>query len=162
MSSLAFSLLFISFLAAKVIVRFWLESRHIRFVLAHRNAVPSEFAEKIPLHAHQKAADYTVTKAKFGLLMSLVNVAVLMGFTLLGGLQALSTALQPLAGNGMLYQLALLAAFSIISGLIDLPFAYYKQFVMEAKFGFNKMTPGLFFSDQIKSALIGAATIIRT
>ncbi|RJG05581.1 M48 family peptidase [Noviherbaspirillum cavernae] len=157
MYSLAFSVLFVSFLAITLIVRFWLGSRHIRHVLSHRSAVPPEFAEKIPLHAHQKAADYTIAKTKFGLFMLIVNTAVLIGFTLLGGLQWISVTLFKFIGAGMTYQLGLLAAFAVISGLIDLPFEYYKQFRLEARFGFNKMTPRLFFTDLIKSALIGIA-----
>jgi STE24 endopeptidase len=155
MSSFAFSGLFVSFLVITVVVRFWLGSRHIRHVLSHRSTVPAEFAEKIPLHAHQKAADYTVARTKFGLLTLLVNTAVLIGFTLLGGLQLLSTTLFAYTGPGMTYQLALLAAFAVITGAIDLPFDYYRQFVLEAKFGFNNMTRRLFFIDMIKSALIG-------
>jgi len=157
MYSLAFSILFVSFLILTLLVRFWLASRHIRHVLAHRAAVPAEFAEKIPLAAHQKAADYTVAKTKFGLLGLFVNTAVLIGFTLLGGLQWLSTTLFGLTGPGMIYQLALLAGFAVISGVIDLPFDYYRQFSLEQRFGFNKMTPGLFFGDMIKGALLGGA-----
>ncbi|MFA9216466.1 MAG: M48 family metallopeptidase [Sphingomonadaceae bacterium] len=139
-----------------LLLRFWLASRQIRHVLAHRAAVPAEFAEKIPLAAHQKAADYTVAKTKFGLLGMLVNSVVLIGFTLLGGLQWLSLAIFQQTGPGMLYQLGLLTAFTVISGLIDLPFDYYKQFKLEQRFGFNKMTPGLFFADMLKGALLGA------
>lgn len=157
MSSLAFSALFIGFLALTVAVRFWLGSRHIRHVLAHRQAVPAEFAEKVPLYAHQKAADYTAAKTKFGLLTLLVNTAVLIGFTLLGGLQWLSVTLVKLTGPGMTYQLALLAAFALISALIELPFDYYRQFVLEERFGFNKMTLRLFVTDMVKNALIGIA-----
>ena len=157
MYSLAFSILFVSFLVLTLLVRFWLASRHIRHVLAHRAAVPAEFAEKIPLAAHQKAADYTVAKTKFGLLGLFVNTAVLIGFTLLGGLQWLSTTLFGITGPGMTYQLALLASFAVISGVIDLPFDYYRQFSLEQRFGFNKMTPGLFFGDMIKGALLGGA-----
>jgi STE24 endopeptidase len=157
MSSSAFSVLFVGFLVVTLVVRFWLGSRNIRHVLSHRSTVPPEFAGKIPLHAHQKAADYTVAKTKFGLFMLVVNTAVLIGFTLLGGLQWLSTTLFQLAGAGMTYQIGLLAAFAVITGLIDLPFDYYKQFVLEAKFGFNKMTLRLFLSDLAKGALIGAA-----
>jgi STE24 endopeptidase len=155
MSSLAFSALFVGFLIATLIVRFWLGSRHIRHVLAHRNAVPAEFAEKIPLYAHQKAADYTVAKTKYGLLTMFVNSAVLIGFTLLGGLQALAIAIFKLTGPGMTYQLALLAAFGGISAVIDLPFDYYRQFVLEARFGFNKMTLRLYLTDMIKNAMLG-------
>ncbi|MDB5727798.1 MAG: family metallopeptidase [Noviherbaspirillum sp.] len=157
MSSLAFSVLFVCFLLVTLAVRFWLGSRHIRHVLAHRSAVPAEFAERIPLHAHQKAADYTIAKTKFGLFMLLLNAATLIGFTLLGGLQWLSSTLFQFTGPGMIYQLGLIAAFAAISGLIDLPFEYYKQFRLEAKFGFNKMTPRLFFTDLLKSTLLGAA-----
>jgi STE24 endopeptidase len=157
MSSSAFSVLFVGFLVVTLVVRFWLGSRNIRHVLSHRSTVPTEFAGKIPLHAHQKAADYTVAKTKFGLFMLVVNTAVLIGFTLLGGLQWLSTTLFQLTGAGMTYQIGLLAAFAVITGLIDLPFDYYKQFVLEAKFGFNKMTLRLFLSDLAKGALIGAA-----
>ncbi|HEX7986239.1 MAG TPA: M48 family metallopeptidase [Duganella sp.] len=157
MYSLAFSILFVSFIILTLIVRFWLASRHIRHVLTHRGAVPAEFAEKIPLAAHQKAADYTVARTKFGLFTLLVNTLVLVGFTLLGGLQWLSIEVFKLTGGGMGYQLALLAAFALISGAIDLPFDYYKQFGLEQRFGFNKMTRGLFFADMAKGVLLGAA-----
>src|SRR3569833_1020721 len=122
MSSLAFSVLFVGFLVVTLIVRFWLAARHIRHVRTHRDAVPAEFAEKIPLYAHQKAADYTVEKTRLGLRGLVIYSAVLIGFTLLGGLQALSVALFHLTGPGIGYQLALLAAFAAISGAIDLPF----------------------------------------
>lgn len=157
MYSLAFSILFVSFIILTLIVRFWLASRHIRHVLAHRSAVPAEFAERIPLAAHQKAADYTVARTKFGLVTLLVNTVVLIGFTLLGGLQWLSLEIFKLTGAGMVYQLALLAAFAAISGAIDLPFDYYKQFGLEQRFGFNKMSKGLFFGDMVKGMLLGAA-----
>ncbi|MFM2088236.1 MAG: hypothetical protein RLZZ237_3105 [Pseudomonadota bacterium] len=157
MYSLAFSILFVSILILTLVVRFWLASRQIRHVLAHRAAVPAEFAEKIPLAAHQKAADYTVAKTKFGLLTLLVNSAVLIGFTLLGGLQWLAEHVQALTGPGMWSQIALIVAFAAISGLIDLPFDYYRQFVLEQRFGFNTMRRGLFFIDMIKGVGLGAA-----
>lgn len=157
MSSLAFSTLFVSVLILTLALRFWLASRQIRHVQQHRHAVPAEFADRIPLQAHQKAADYTVARTKFGLLTTLVNAAVLIGFTLFGGLQWLSVAVYGATGPGMLHQLGLVAAFALVSGLIDLPFDYYRQFKLEQRFGFNKMTPGLFFSDLVKSVLLGAA-----
>lgn len=155
MSSFAFSVLFVGFLTVTLAVRFWLGSRHIRHVLAYRDAVPGEFAEKIPLYAHQKAADYTVAKTRLGLVSLLVNAAILIGFTLLGGLQWLSVTLYGLVGTGMTYQLALLASFAIISTVVDLPFEYYKQFVMEEKFGFNKMTVRLWLTDLVKNTIVG-------
>ncbi|MGV3655071.1 MAG: M48 family metallopeptidase [Noviherbaspirillum sp.] len=157
MQSDGFSTLFVAFLALTLLVRFWLAARQIRHVRAHRGAVPAQFAEKIPLAAHQKAADYTVAKNKLGLVLLLVNAAVLVCFTLLGGLQWLSAAIRDLAGAGMVYQLALLAAFAAISGAVDLPFEYYRQFVLEERFGFNKMSRSLFVADLVKGTVLGAA-----
>ena len=157
MDSYSFSLLFAAFLVATLGTKLWLASRHIQHIIRHRDSVPEQFAAKIPLAAHQKAADYTVAKTKLKIVLLVVNAVVLIGFTLLGGLQWLSEALAPSFGVGIAYQLALVAAVSIISSVIDLPFDYYKQFTLEERFGFNKMTPGLFFSDLIKHSLVGAA-----
>ena len=152
----SFSLLFAAFLVATLAVKLWLSSRHIRHVALHRDAVPEQFAQKIPLAAHQKAADYTIAKTRLKIVLLVINTAAVVGFTLLGGLQWLSTELSTLAGGGMVYQLALITAVSVISTVIDLPFDYYKQFSLEEKFGFNKMTPGLFFTDLIKHSIVGA------
>ena len=152
----SFSLLFAAFVLATLMVKMWLSTRHIRYVAQHRAAVPEQFAQKIPLAAHQKAADYTIAKTQLKLVLLVVNAAVLIGFTLLGGLQWLSINLISFTGPGMLYQIGLIAAVAVISEIIDLPLDYYKQFRLEEKFGFNKMTPGLFFSDMIKHSLIGA------
>lgn len=157
MSSLGFSVLFVVFFALTLGVRFWLANRHIRHVLRHRASVPAEFAPKVPLAAHQKAADYTVAKTRLGIATMLWGGVVLIGFTLLGGLQSLSIALLGLTGPGMAHQMALVVAFAVLSGLLDLPFDWYRQFVLEQRFGFNKMTPGLWLADMAKGALVGAA-----
>jgi STE24 endopeptidase len=154
MSSLAFSVLFVVFFVLTLGLRFWLANRQIRHVLRHRASVPAEFAPKISLETHQKAADYTVAKTRFGIAALLWGGLVLAGFTLLGGLQALSTALLHVAGPGMLHQLLLVAAFAIVSGLLDLPFDYYRQFVLEQRFGFNKMSIRLWIADMVKGALV--------
>lgn len=151
MYSLVFSFLFIAFFFLTLVLRFWLSSRHIRHVLQHRAAVPAEFAARIPLAAHQKAADYTVAKTRFGLVSLLFSSAVLIGFTLMGGLQWLAIQLAPIAGFGMKGQLALLAAFAVITGLLDMPFDIYRQFVLEERFGFNKMRFSLWLKDMLIS-----------
>jgi len=158
MYSHAFSFLFVAFLTLTLVVRFWLASRHIRHVLQNRAAVPADFAEKIPLAAHQKAADYTIARTKLGLLNMMVSSIALICFTLLGGLQWLSTSLFNATGGGMTYQLALIVAFSVVSGLIDLPLDYYRQFTLEERFGFNKMSKRLFFFDLVKG--VGVAAVI--
>ena len=155
MPPLAFSAVFIFFLLATLFARLWLGARHMRHVATHRDAVPSQFAQAITLEAHQKAADYTIAKVRFGRESLLISVALLLGFTLLGGLQCLSSWLFAVFGPGMAHQIALIATFALITGIVDLPLDYYQQFVLEEKFGFNKMTPRLFVIDNLKSAALG-------
>ena len=157
MYSLVFSILFVSFFVLSLSLRFWLAGRQVRHVLANRARVPAEFAAKIPLDAHQKAADYTIAKTKFGMVATFFGAVVLIGFTLLGGLQALSLAVLDATGPGMGFQLGLIAAFAVVSGLLDLPFDLYRQFVLEERFGFNKMTIKLWFADMVKGVMLGAA-----
>jgi len=153
--SLALSLLFALALCAGLMIKFWLASRQIRHVARHRAQVPAPFAERIPLAAHQKAADYTLAKARLGLLDMALGAAVLVGWTLMGGLDLLNQALLGWLGGGMAQQLALLAAFALISGLIDLPLSLAQTFGVEQRFGFNQMTWKLWLSDLFKSALVG-------
>jgi STE24 endopeptidase len=131
-------------------------SPQIRHVARHRATVPAAFAQTITPEAHQKAADYTITKARFGLLDTALEAAVLLGWTLLGGLDWLNQTLLAALGGGMVQQLTLLAAFSLIGGLIGLPFAWWSTFRIEERFGFNKMTLSLWLGDLLKGALVGA------
>lgn len=155
-SSYALTLAFAAFLVAGLAVKFWLASRQIRHVATHRDAVPADFSGSVTLAAHQKAAAYTIAKARFGLFELAFGTAVLLGWTLLGGLDALNQALIGWLGGGMAQQLALLVCFGLIGGLLDLPFSLYQTFVIEERFGFNKMTPALWLADLVKSAVIGA------
>ena len=155
--SLVLTLAFAAALSLGLVLKLWLATRQIRHVARHRGAVPAPFAERIPLPAHQKAADYTIAKARLGLLEMALGTAVLLGWTLLGGLDALNQALQSLLGGGMWQQLALLVAFAAIGGLIDLPLSLYQTFVVEERFGFNKMTWRLWLGDAAKGLLVGAA-----
>jgi STE24 endopeptidase len=154
--TLALTLLFALALLLGLVLKFWLATRQIRYVAGHRQAVPPAFANTITLAAHQKAADYTITKARFGLLELAVGMVLLLGWTLLGGLNALNQTLTAWLGTGMAQQLALIAGFVLIGGMIELPLALYQTFVIEERFGFNKMTLKLWLVDLLKSSLIGA------
>ncbi len=154
--SVVLALTFALALFAGLVLNLWLSSRQIRHVRQHRGQVPPAFAHTILLSAHQKAADYTIAKARFGLLELALTAAVLLGWTLLGGLSILNQVLLGWLDGGMGQQIALLAAFVLISGLIDLPVTLYQTFVIEERFGFNKMTLKLWLLDLLKSGLIGA------
>ena len=151
------TLLFAAALLLGMALKFWLASRQIRHVARHRDSVPPAFASQISLSAHQKAADYTIAKARLGLLELALGAAVLLGWTLLGGLDQLNRGLMALMGAGLWQQLALLAAFALIGSLIELPMTLYQTFVLEERFGFNKMTFKLWLADLVKSTLVGAA-----
>ena len=156
--SFVFTLVFAAALALGLLAKFYLASRQIRHVAQHRDRVPAAFADTVPLQAHQKAADYTVAKTQFGLLEMAVGSAVLLGWTLLGGIDALNQMIGKLgldAYGNLWPQLALLAAFGVVSGLLDLPFTLYSTFKIEERFGFNKMTFRLWLSDLVKASLVG-------
>ncbi len=156
--SFAFTLVFAAALVLSLLVKFWLNARQIRHVATHRAAVPAAFTQTISLTAHQKAADYTVAKARLGLLEMALAAALLLGWTLLGGLTALNNLTSQWLGQGMAQQLGLLGAFVAIGGLIDLPMSWYQTFVLEQHFGFNKTTLKLWLTDLAKSTVI--ATLI--
>ena len=156
--SLTWTLLFSAALVLGLLLKLYLSSRQIRHVARHRDTVPPAFAATISLASHQKAADYTLTKARFGLLELAFGSAVLLGWTLLGGLDSLNQALanSALAQWGPLAtQMALVAGFGLISGALDLPFTLYSTFRIEERFGFNKMSFQLWLADLFKSTLVG-------
>lgn len=148
------TLCFVLALVVSSMMKIWLTSRQIRHVARHRNAVPPAFAQAIPLSTHQKAADYTVAKARTGMVELMAGTALLLAWTLLGGLSLLNASLLKSLGGGMGQQLALVGSFALISGLADLPLTLYQTFVIEERFGFNRMTLKLWLIDLIKSSLI--------
>ena len=156
--SLTWTLVFSAALVLGLLLKLYLSSRQIRHVSRHRDTVPPAFAATISLASHQKAADYTLTKARFGLLELAFGSALLLGWTLLGGLDTLNQALagSALAQWGPLAtQMALVAGFGLISGALDLPFTLYSTFRIEERFGFNKMSLQLWLADLLKSTLVG-------
>ena len=155
--SLLLTLAFGAALLAGLATRYWLATRQVRHVAGHRDAVPPAFADTVSLAAHQKAADYTLAKARLDLGETAFGAAVLLGWTLLGGLDSLNQALLAVMGPGLWQQLALVGAFAVIGGALDLPFSLYRTFVIEERFGFNKMTLRLWLADLAKGTVLGAA-----
>src|SRR6185503_4214906 len=144
----ALTWIFLTALVAVTATRLWLARRQIRHVRAHRGAVPRIFAEAIPLASHQKAADYTVAKARLGLVGLFVGTLLVLGLTLGGGVQLLSDAWGTLFAPGSLpHGTALLLSVFAVQFLVGLPVALYRIFVVEQEFGFNRMTFGLFLTD---------------
>ena len=150
--------LFLAALVLATATRLWLAQRQVRYVRSHRDAVPDTFAEAIPLAAHQKAADYTAAKSRLGMVDVLVGAALVLALTLGGLLQALSGAWATLFAPGSLaHGTALLLSVFFIQAAVSLPLAFYRTFVIEQRFGFNRMTLGLFLSDLAKQTAVALA-----
>ena len=151
------TLLFAAALLGGLVVKLWLSTRQIRHVLAHRGAVPPAFEGTVTLAAHQKAADYTVAKSRLGLWTTAFSTAVVLGWTLLGGLSWLNDALQstllPRIGP-MGYQLALIGSVAAIGSVLDAPWSWYRTFRLEQRFGFNRMTWQLALADAVKGTVV--------
>ena len=153
------TLAFAAAMLASVAVKLWLATRQMRHVAMHRDAVPAAFKTTVTPEAHRKAADYTLAKGRFGLLATAIGTAVLVGWTLLGGLDFLNTLLRDLVQphlGALAYQLVLLTGFVLIGGLIELPLDWYATFRLEHRFGFNRMSLRLWLADMAKGALVGA------
>ncbi|WP_086079463.1 M48 family metallopeptidase [Bordetella genomosp. 13] len=150
-----FTLLFVFLLLADICVRLWLASRQIRHVARHRDHVPPEFAARIGLPSHQRAADYTIARVRLGMVERVFDAVVLIGLTLMGGLQWIDLAVARLVDDDMLRQLLLMVAVFAVLGLLGLPFTLWRQFRLEARFGFNRMTPALFAVDAVKGIAVG-------
>jgi len=149
-----FSALFLLMLAATLATRWWLAQRQVRSVRAHRDRVPSAFRGRVSLNDHQKAADYTAARTRFGRLHLLADGVILLLWTLGGGLAALDALWRGLDLPPLATGIGLLLSMAIASGLLDLPFSVYRTFVIEGRFGFNRTSPRLFVADHLKQLLL--------
>lgn len=152
--SIAFAVL----LLAGLVVRLWLANRQARHVWRHREQVPAAFAGTVSAEAHRKAAGYTIARLRLGIVEAAVDTAVLLGWTLLGGLDALNQALLAWLGPGMTQQLALLGAFALIGAVPSLLLGWWSTFRIEARFGFNRMSMRLWLADLLKGTAV--ATVV--
>lgn len=149
-----FSWLVVVALSAGIIVQLWLASRHISFIKSHQDKVPDAFANKIPLQAHQKAAAYTIEKTRLGMFGTLFGAVILSLWIFAGGLGLLDSLWRSMGWSDLYTGTALILSFMLISTLIDLPTSIYSTFVIEEKFGFNKMTGKLFVIDMLKGLFL--------
>jgi STE24 endopeptidase len=147
---------FIGLLILTTFTRLWLARRHVNCVLANRNQVPDAFKQNISLESHQKAADYSSAKTRLAILETVAQALLLAIFTVGGGLQMMDSVWRSLLSDLEIFRGALvILSVMLVSSLVDLPFDYYKSFSIDDRFGFNKMTPRMFFADMIKQAFVG-------
>ena len=150
-----FTVIFLLTLVSAVSIRVWLATRHIRYVHTHRNSVPENFSSQISLDAHQKAADYTCAKTRLNYANICLDTVLLLILTLGGGLNALNFFWSNWFSDPLLQGMIFILGTVLLMGLVEIPINYYRTFVIEKKFGFNKMTHSMFFVDLIKQGLLG-------
>jgi len=155
-----FTSIFITFLVASTLCRLWLSLRQTRHVSAHRGQVPDPFTGQISLEDHQKAADYTNAKAQLGRMETVYDSLLLVGWTVGGGIALVQSLVDNSGLSGLWGGVAMIIAVLIISSLLSLPFSIAQTFGIEARFGFNRSTAGLFIADMLKglalTLLLGA------
>jgi STE24 endopeptidase len=151
-----FTVIFLLALGVSLAMQLWLARRQVQHVAANRTAPPAHFATRITLAAHQKAADYTIARTRLGMLETVLEAIVLLALTLGGGLAALAARADLLPVGTLWQDVALVVAVTLLAALIGLPISWYRTFVIEDRFGFNRMTLGLWLADLAKGALLGA------
>lgn len=150
-----FTVIFLAALITSVLARTWLAVRHIRYILAHRDRVPDNFSSQIKLEVHQKAADYTCAKTRLGFLSLSIETVLLLVLTLGGGLNDLAAFWSGWWSDPLVHGMALIITTALLMSMVEIPVGYYRIFVIEQQFGFNKMTPRMFFLDLVKRTVLG-------
>lgn len=148
------TLIFVVGLVMAVLVQLWLDIRQMQHVREHRNAVPDAFRDKIPLDAHQKAADYTLTRTRLGIVELYFGSILLLIWTLGGGLELLDSLWRSYAFSPLITGLSVMFSVIIISSILDLPISVYRTFVIEQRFGFNRTTVQLYVTDLVKQLVL--------
>ena len=138
-------------------VQFWLSGRQKKYVLQHREQVPTAFSSRVALDAHQKAADYTITKSKLHDIDSVVGMVFLLLLTLGGGISLVFDFWSTFDLSPLIASLSAVASIFVIMTLVEMPFSLYQTFVVEEKFGFNKNTVPQFLKDQLLSITLTMA-----
>ena len=152
-----FTIIFLIALIISSSIQFWLAKRHADYVAAHRAAVPDAFKDKVPLAAHQKAADYTLEKVKLGNIDGILSIVVLLLLTLGGGINASFDYWATFFTSPLIAGVAATASIFLLLTVIEIPTSIYQTFVIEEKFGFNKSTVNQFIKDQFMHLGLGAA-----
>lgn len=146
--------IFLTLLAVNTIVRLGLALRQMSHIAKYRATVPTEFADLIPLDAHQKAADYNTAKQRVGLFAIVYDVAILLLMTLGGGFAFIDQQLAGLGLGAVWTGVAVLVGAILVMSVLDAPFSIYRTFGVEQRFGFNRTKPGLFIADAIRGLLL--------
>jgi STE24 endopeptidase len=146
--------LFVAAVVVSTALELWLSQRQITAVSAHRSRVPEPFADSISAQEHAKAADYTIARARFGRITEIMNAVVTLVLTVGGGIAAIDALWRHTGWQQPWLGVAVIGTVFLLTGILNLPLSLWSTFKLEARFGFNRTTPALFFADLAKSLLL--------
>ncbi|MBX7147773.1 M48 family metallopeptidase [bacterium] len=126
----------------------YLNMQHIK---QHRHEIPAYFQDKIDQPTYQKSIDYTLTKSRFEIITTLVDSAALWCFLLANGLNEVDYFLRNYELSPLFHSVCFIFTLGFLSSILGFPFSLYHHFVIEKRFGFNKMTLATFVLDKIKA-----------
>lgn len=152
-----FTLLVLALLALTTVLRVVLSLRQIAAMRSARARVPKPFDESISLADHRKACDYTAARSRLAVPDHLLDAALFLGWTLFGGLALLDRFWTGLGLHPLITGSAVIISATLIAAAINLPLSIYSTFGIEARFGFNKTTVGLYVADLVKGLLVSLA-----
>ena len=152
--ALTFNYLIIGLIIFTALTQIWLARRHIAHVTNHRGNVPSPFKDIIKIKDNQKAADYTVAKSKLNVFGLIIEAIFLYFITIGGGIEWLNQYLTHYSFSPIIAGSFLIISVMVLSSIVEMPLGLYKTFVIDEKFGFNRMTLLIFISDLIKQSIL--------
>ena len=146
--------LFVAAVLISTALELWLSQRQITAVRVHRSRVPEPFADSVSTQEHAKAADYTIARARFGRIAEIMNAVVTLALTVGGGIAAIDALWRHTGWQQPWLGVAVIGTVFLLTGILNLPLSIWSTFKLEARFGFNRTTPALFFADLAKSLLL--------
>lgn len=152
----ALTIVFATAVAIAALTRLWLARRQIRAVAAGRAHVPAPFAGEIHIDNHRKAADYTLAKTRFQQVVVSYHALLVLAWTIGGGLNFVDTLWRAASSPPIITGLGVIATVAVVNTMLGLPFAWYRTFVIEQRYGFNHTGTRLFITDLLKSGAVTA------
>lgn len=120
----------------------------------YNDAIPPELQDVYDEEEYKKSQAYKATNYKFGVWSSTFSIVVTLAFLMFGGFEYVDTLARSYSDNSIIIALIFFGIIMLGSDIISTPFTYYKTFVIEEQFGFNKTTKKTFILDKIKGLLM--------
>ena len=149
-----FAIVALVLILARLVTELWLGRLNQRYVRAHANQVPPVFHGIIDEATYRRSVDYTLAKSSFGDVVNPFDAVILIAVLFSGVLPWTFEQFSGSFGTSVLAMAGFLFVTGIALTILGLPFAWYAQFKLEERFGFNTMTVKTWILDGIKGLLL--------